>query len=241
MSLSWRRIRAIVRKEVREYSRNRSVVAAMAILPLVFMVQPLVAAFLAPQSAATELRHGHLLLYMLAIPVLVPAAIAGATVVTERQQGTLEPILTSPIRREELLLGKALAVLAPSVGIAYLVYGVFLLAVTLFAQPGVATAILRGPDILAQVIFTPLVALWSIWVGIGISTRASDARVAQQLSLLGNLPVVALSSLIALDVIHATLGLGIGLGLLLLVLDRFGWRVVSAMFDRERLMTGPGA
>jgi ABC-2 type transport system permease protein len=108
----------------------------------------------------------------------------------------------------------------------------------LFAQPGVAAAIIRGPDILAQAIFTPLIALLSIWIGIAISTRSSDARVAQQLSLLGSLPMVAVSSLVAFDVIHATLGLAIGLAALLIVLDRLGWRIVSAAFDRERLITG---
>jgi ABC-2 type transport system permease protein len=238
MSLSWRRIGAIVRKDLREYSRNRSLVVGMVVLPLVFLIQPMVAVFLAPESASTELTHGHLLLYMLGIPILVPATMAASTVVGERQQGTLEPVLTTPIPREEFLLGKALAVLAPSVAIGYLVFAIFLAAVALFAQPAVASAILRAPDIGVQVVFTPLLALWSIWVSIAISTRSSDARVAQQLSLLGSLPVVAVTSLIAFDVIHATLGLAIGLGALLVVLNRLGWRIVSATFDRERLIAG---
>jgi hypothetical protein len=66
----------------------------------------------------------------------------------------------------------------------------------------------------------------------------SDLRVAQQLSLLGVLPVLLVTSLIAFDVIHATLGLGLGLGLLLVVVDGLGWRFVSSLFDRERLITG---
>jgi ABC-2 type transport system permease protein len=238
MSLSWRRIGAIVRKDLREYGRNRSLVVGMVVLPLVFLIQPLVAVFLAPESATAELSHGHLLLYMLGIPILVPATMAASTVVGERQQGTLEPVLTTPIPREEFLLGKALAVLAPSVAVAYLVFAIFLAAVALFAQPGVASAILRAPDIGAQVVFTPLLALWSIWISIAISTRSSDARVAQQLSLVGSLPMVAVTSLIAFDVIHATLGLAVGLAVLLVVLNRFGWRIVAAMFDRERLIAG---
>jgi len=238
--LSRRRILAIVRKELREYRRNRSVVGTMAVLPLVFMVQPLVAVFLAPGSASAELTHGHLLLYMLAIPVLVPGAIAAASIVGERQQGTLEPVLTSPIRREEFLLGKALAVLAPSVAIAYVVFAVFLVLVAAFAHPGVVSAILRPPDILAQVLFTPLLAVLSIWIGIAISTRSSDTRAAQQLSLLGVLPLVLVTSLVAFDVIHATLGIAIAFAVLLIGLDRLGWRIVSAMFDRERLLAGGG-
>jgi len=55
-------------------------------------------------------------------------------VLGERQQGPLEPVLTTPIRREEFLLGKALAVLVPSVAIAYVVFAVFLAVVAVFAQ-----------------------------------------------------------------------------------------------------------
>ena len=241
MRLSLRRIRAIVRKELREYRRNRSVVVTMAIFPLIFLIQPLVVVLRAPESSSAELGQMHLLLYMLAVPVLVPAAMAASAIAGERQQGSLEPVLTTPIRREEFLLGKALAALVPSIAIAYAVYVVFLAGAVLVARPAVASAILQGPDILAQLLFTPLLAFLSIWVGIGISTRSSDVRVAQQLSLLGSLPMVALTSLIAFDVIHATLGLALGLGGALLVADAVGWRIVSPMFHRERLLTGaPG-
>jgi ABC-type transport system involved in multi-copper enzyme maturation permease subunit len=238
MSLSTRRIRAIVRKELREYRRNRSLIASMAIFPVIFLIQPLVAVLITPASSSTELAQRHLLLYMLGIPVFVPAALAAYAVAGERQQGTLEPVLTSPIRREELLLGKALAVLLPSVAIGYAVYAVFLTCIVLLARPGVESAILRAPDVVAQIVFTPLLALWSVWVGTAISTRSSDIRVAQQLSLLGSVPMVALTSLIAFDAIHATLDLALGAAIVLLVRDGLGWRIVSAMFDRERLITG---
>jgi hypothetical protein len=62
--------------------------------------------------------------------------------------------------------------------------------------------------------------------------------VAQPLSTLASLPTVILTSLIAFNVIHATLGLALGLGAALLVLDSWGWRIVSALFERERLITG---
>ncbi len=180
--LGRRRIRAIVRKELRAYRRNGSIVAGMAIIPLVFLVQPLVSVFAVNTLAAHQLRQHHELLYLLAIPALVPVMLAAYAIVGERQEGTLEPLLTTPLRRDELLLGKALAVIVPSVGIAYAVFGVFLVLVALFAQPGVASALIRGPDVLAQVVFTPLIAGWSIWLGMAISTRVSDVRVAQQIS-----------------------------------------------------------
>jgi hypothetical protein len=45
------------------------------------------------------------------------------------------------------------------------------------------------------------------------------------------------TTLIAFGVIHATLGLALGLGAALLLANRLGWRLVSATFDRERLIT----
>lgn len=236
--MSGRRVMAIMRKELRDYRRSRQTVLTMSIVPLVFLVQPLVFILAEPSAAATSLRHTHELLYMLGIPVLAPAAVAAVSLVTERHLGTLEPLLTTPLRREELVLGKALAPLLPAVLVSYFVYLVFIAVIEIFAHPGVAGALLQGPVVIAQIVFTPLLACWSIWVGLAISTRSQDVRAAQQLSVLGNLPLVAITTLIALGTIKATLPLAIGLGIALLALDRLGWRVVSAMFDRERLVTG---
>ncbi len=237
MNLSARRIGAIVRKELREYRRNRSIVSGMAILPLVFSIQPLIAVLRFSTSASGALSHEHTLLYMLGIPTLVPAFVAAYAVAGERQQGTLEPALTTPIRREEFLLGKAIAALIPSLVLAYAVFALFSLVVVLFAQPNVASAVFQGPDLVVQVVFTPLLAVWTIWVALAISSRASDVRVAQQVAMLASLPPVFLTVLIALDVIAPTVQLGLGLGILLLVLDVLGWRVTAQLFDRERLLT----
>lgn len=236
--MSRRRIRAIVRKEIRTYRRTGSIVGAMAVVPFVFVIQPLISVFALSSQAAAQVSKHHELLYMLAIPALVPVLLASYAIVGERQEGTLEPVLTTPISREELVLGKALAVLVPSIAIAYLVFGVFLAVVALFAHPGVSSAIIRGEDVLVQVIFTPLIAGWSVWLGIAISTRVSDVRVAQQLSVLASLPTVALTTLIALNVIHPSPQLAIALGVVLLIGNRLGWRVVSSLFDRERLIAG---
>ena len=237
MKLNRRRVRAIFIKEVREYRRNGNIIFAMAILPLIFIIQPLIQVFTLPPTASEPLRHEHVLLYMLGIPVLVPAAVAAYSVVSERLQGTLEPLLSTPVRRDELLLGKALAAFVPSVAVAYAVFALFLVLVELFSRGAVASALIRGPELVAQVVFTPLLATWSIWVGIAVSARSSDPRIAGQLALLFSLPTVAVTSLIAFNVIPATLGTAIVVGAVLLILARLGGRFAAALFDRERLIT----
>jgi ABC-2 type transport system permease protein len=210
----------------------------MAVLPLGIVIFPLIEVIALPASAANALLNGDPLVILLGIPAILPAILAGYAVVGEREQGTLEPVLTTPIRREELLLAKALAALVPTLVVAYGVYVLFLTATKLLALPPVAAAVLQVPDVLVQVLFTPLLALFSIWVALAISTRLGDVRAAQQLAAITGLPALVVAYLIAFNVIPASLGLALGIAIVLLVLDGLGWRLVSALFNRERLIAG---
>ncbi|KAA2258696.1 ABC transporter permease subunit [Solihabitans fulvus] len=245
MTFSWTRVGAILRKELLDYRRNRFVIITMAVLPVVFVVLPMIQLFSVPASGAgsasvvkLDTRIGLSLLYMLLIPAIVPSTLAAYSVVGEREQGTLEPVLITPIRREEFLVGKALAAFIPTLVIAYTVFGVFLGAAALFAQRDVASAVFEGSHVLVQLLFTPLLAGWSIWVGIAISARSRDVRAAQQLGTLASLPPLVVVALMALNVITPSSGIALAFAAVLLVIDGFGWRAVAAMFDRERLVTG---
>jgi ABC-2 type transport system permease protein len=241
VSFSRRRVAAIAVKELRDYRHNRFVIGTMAFLPVLFIVAPMVQLLVAPAVAARSQlnsRVGLSLLYLLVIPAFVPSTLAAYSVVGEREQGTLEPVLITPIRREEFLVGKALAVAAPTITIAYALFGIFLAAAKLFANPVVASAVFAGSHVLVQLLFTPLLAGWSIWVGIAISARSSDIRVAQQLSVFASLPPLAIIALMQFKVITPSTGLALALAAALLIVDALGWRAVAAIFDRERLITG---
>lgn len=238
MSAHLARVRALYRKELEEYRRNGSIVATMAAIPLGIVVFPLIEVIAMPASAAGALRNGDPLVILLGIPAIVPSVVAGYAVVGEREQGTLEPVLTTPIRGDELLLAKALAALAPSMAVSYAMYALFLACTALFAQPAVASAVLQAPFLLVQVLFTPLVAMLSIWFGVAISARSNDVRVAQQLAAITGLPVLLAAYLTAFGVIHASVEVALGAAAALVVLDVIGLRLASALFDRERLITG---
>ena len=116
--------------------------------------------------------------------------------------------------------------------------GIFLAAAALFAHPVIASAIYAGTHVLVQVLFTPLLAGWAIWVGIAVSAGSTDVRAAQQLGVLGSLPLLAILALISLNVITVSTALAVGLAAALLAVDLLAWRAVAAMFDRERLILG---
>jgi ABC-2 type transport system permease protein len=239
--MSLGRVGAVVHKEVREFRRNRFVIGTMAVLPIVFLITPMITIFKTPESAsASQVRaaFGVISLLMLVVPVVLPPVIAAYSVVGERDQGTLEPVLTAPVRASELLLGKAVATFLPSVGLAYVIYFVILISIRFGAAQVVSDVAFHAPQLLAQLLFIPLLALWSIWVGIGISSRATDVRVAQQLATLTSLPLLAFTSLVSFQIITPSVPLAVGLALALLAIDVAGWRIVARLFDRERLITG---
>ena len=242
MSFSWTRVGAILHKELRDYRRNRFVIGTMAAVPVLFITLPTIQLIAANATGKNlSVRIGLSLLYMLVITVTMPSVVCAYSVVGEREQGTLEPVLTTPIRREEFLIAKALAAFVPTLVIAYAVFGIFLAVAALFAHPVIVSAIYAGPHVLVQLLFTPLLAGWAIWVGIAVSTRSTDVRVAQQLSVLGSIPPLIIVALMSLNVITESIALAIGLATALLAFDLLAWRVVAGMFDRERLVIGrPG-
>ncbi|HEV3187642.1 MAG TPA: ABC transporter permease [Acidimicrobiales bacterium] len=239
------RIRAVVRKELLDYRRKRSIVVSMVLLPVVFLIEPVVTIFVANPAESTSALDNFVvlpLLYMLLIAVIMPSTLAAFTVVGERDQGTLEPLLTTPLREQEFIVGKAAAVIIPSVILSYIVYGLFLCAVALFAHARMANAVFHnGPTLLALFLFAPLVAGWSVVVGMAVSVRASEVRVAQQLGTLASLPIVGVVLLLATGIIHPTFPIAIEFAVGLLVIDVVALRLVSRMFDRERLVTGTKA
>jgi ABC-2 type transport system permease protein len=236
------RVRAVIRKELRDYRRKRSIVVAMGILPAIFLIQPTLAIFLAPASIPSDSYLDLPLLLLLLIPVITPSTLAAYSVAGEREQGTLEPLLTTPIRRQEFILGKAASVMIPTLVLSYAVFGVFLAVVWLFAKPAVASGVFhQGPVLLALFLFTPLLAGWAIVVGMAVSVRASEIRVAQQLGMIASFPPLSIVVLLGVGVIHPTFVVALVCAVGLLVIDLRALRIVARMFDRERLVTGAKA
>jgi ABC-2 type transport system permease protein len=245
MSLDVPRVRAVVRKELRDFRRKRSIVVTMCILPVLFLVEPVIIIFLVtPTTSGAALQRSFILpiLYLLLMPTIMPSTLAAYSVVGEREQGTLEPLLTTPIRQQEFLVGKATSVMIPTLALSYAAFVLFFAAVELVASPVVASAVFHDSStIFALFLLTPLMAGWGIVVGMAVSVRASEARVAQQLSVLASFPPVVGIILLAVGVVSPTFLVALVFAVGLLVLDALLLRFVSGMFDRERLVTGAKA
>jgi ABC-type transport system involved in multi-copper enzyme maturation permease subunit len=150
VSASTARTGAVIRKELAEFRRNRLIVVTAAMLPVIFLIGPTATILSIKASALSttlDKRVDYALFLPLMVSVLVPAVMSAYSVVGEREQGTLEPVLTTPVTRAELLTGKAVAVFIPAATLGYLIFGVFVAITQLAAASPVAAAVLHAPQL----------------------------------------------------------------------------------------------
>ena len=177
------------------------------------------------------------LLFFIIIPAAIPAVIASYSFVGEKVGKSLEPLLATPTTDGELLLGKALSIFLPTVGVTWLAAVLFIVVTNATVEGIVGFAPLPTPTwILGIALLAPLFALLSIMVNVIISSRVSDVRASQQLGTLVVVPAIFLfigviAGALILDL--TTLSIFI---LVILVLDLVMIYLALRVFNREDIL-----
>jgi len=176
-------------------------------------------------------------LLLLLVPVVAATALATHAVVGEKQARALEPLLATPISTIELLAAKTLTPFVFALSLTWLAAALYVAGIVAFGEPGVWRAVLGLRTFILFVILGPLVELASLQVSVITSSRAQDARSAQQLTALLILPITAVfvAQLLGAFVIPAPALLLASAGLVALnaLLLWVGVRV----FQRETILT----
>ena len=127
--------------------------------------------------------------FLLMITIMVGMSIATFSVIGEKQNRSLEPLLATPVRTWELLVGKVLAAAVPALVMTWLcsllyMGGVYAYSADLFPL------IVDYTWIIIMLFISPAVALLSLGLGVIISSRSNDPRSAQNWGVFLILPVL---------------------------------------------------
>ena len=233
-------VRALIRKELREYRHHRMIVLTATILPIAFLILPIANLLMFdPESSlgGINLAVGQAMFCFFLTPVIIPATMAAFSVIGERDQGTLEPLLTLPLTDGQFLAGKVLAIIAPAIACSTVIYVVYMGVVVAASRGEIRAAALDWTWTLGFVLLTPLLALFSTLVGMAFSARAKDIRVAEHLSGLILLPSMLPVMLVVTRTIPATVVTWLVFAAVLGSLDFLLWRLALRAFDRERVIS----
>lgn len=258
-----RRVWAVFWKDTRDLLKNKGLLASLGVLPLVLIVVPTgvvwayafkpndpslkaMALYYDPNlptgaSAAMFLIERSLAdwfsLYLL-MPIFVPVLISSQAVAGEKERRTLEPLLASPVTAAEILAGKSLTSLVPSVLITILAFAVLSVAVNIVCWPLFHEPVLPNKMwMFGILVVAPLFAFFGNAIAVIISARVGEARMAQQISGVVMLPLIGLFGSQVAGLLRAGTTYYAVLAAIVLVLDIILVFVGIKLFDRERLIT----
>ncbi len=240
LSKSW----IIASKDLKSFLRKRTVLYTVVVLPLMLSVLfPLVVEISKRKGGGipAALLPGYLdafAFFFVIIPAIVPTPIASYSIVGEKIEKSLEPLLATPTTDGEILLGKYLAAFLPAIIATYAGAAIYM---TLMDSVTYGTLHhLFYPNwgfALILLVLAPLSATLSVEASVIASSRVSDVRSASQLGSLMFLPFMGiyLASEIGLITLNTTNLLIIAGVLALVALALF--RVSTATFRREEILT----
>ncbi len=257
------KIKTIIRKEWAEVFKKRLVLFTVIFLPLFLSVLPLIilyamggsgtggsttdlpaqfqqmckAGMSAGQCMQYYIVSEFLIMFML-IPLFVPVNIAAYSIVGEKTTRSLEPLLATPISTGELLAGKNLASVIPAIVATWIGFAIFAVGSLIITGGGaLATALLDPMWLIAVIIAGPLMAVLSVNFSIMVSSRVNDPRVAEQLSAVVILPILAVffGQIAGFLVLNSALILI--MCVVLLLLDGLMIYLAVRLFHRETILT----
>jgi len=168
----------------------------------------------------------------------LPTAIASYTIVGEKQEQSLEPLLATPTTDSEILLGKCIGALLPPL-VAIWIGGVIFMglidAITfrLLGYPYYPNAVMA----VIMLLLVPLAAITAVEVSVIVSARVNDVRTAQQLGSLIVIPFALIYVLGETNVFPLTIPYLIIISAIILVVDMGLFSLAVSTFRREEILT----
>jgi ABC-type Na+ efflux pump permease subunit len=169
---------------------------------------------------------------------ILPISIGAYSIVGEKLERTLEPLLVTPTTDGEILLGKVLAAFLPSIIATYAGAVIFMLL-----MDGVTSGrlgYLFFPNWTMAVILlvtVPLISILSTEFNVIISARVSDIRAAQQFGMLVLLPLAVIYVALEIGFVSLTPATLAIIFAIILVIDALLFFLSRATFRREEILT----
>ncbi len=169
---------------------------------------------------------------------LLPVGLASYSMIGEKVQKSLEPLLATPTTDEEILAGKSIAAFLPAIAVNFVGALIFSTLVDLFTYNTLKYLYFPNWDIVIIVfLLGPLSSLLSVGYNVLISSRSNDVRTAQQLGALIILPIGAVYFLSELRVLNLNTNSLLIIAACLAVIDVIVFFLVRATFQREEILT----
>lgn len=230
---------SVAAKDIETYKRKKSIIYSTLVLPI--LVSALLSLTVKNQVASSpeyQLGLQSLTYFFVVLSAILPSSIAAYSMVGEKVEKSLEPLLATPMSDDEILLGKSIAAFILPILAVWAGAAIFMVATDylMFNSLG----FYYFPNWNAGVmllILAPLAAMFSIELVVIISSRVNDVRSANQLGILLLIPfalvfVAGITGVITFETSNLLI-----FSLILIIADVALFILSKSTFNREEILT----
>lgn len=233
----------VAAKDFKIFAKKRSIFNTIVWFELVIsIVLPIILRYVSskhpdPATFVPPLINAFSFLFVIGAAVL-PISTASYSLVGEKIEHSLEPLLAAPITDGEILTGKSLAAALPAIGATWAGGVVFMVLVDVLTRSALKSLYYPNWTIaVILLVLAPLTVICSVAANVLISSRSNDVRAAQQLGYLTVLPFAAIYLFSELRVLTLSVTNLLIIAAVLLVVGALTLSAAVRIFNRDAILT----
>lgn len=190
-----------------------------------------------PLNALFIFMSKQLLIFLLITPAMIPSLIAPTSITLEKESRTLEPLLATPVKTRELLLGKTLTSLIPAITISLFNFVLLSVTIDLLSYRKLGYLLLPNAEwCIVAFIISPAIAFIITMTSLIFSSKITDVRSAQGIGISIILPVYAVigmqfAGLFLMNAFYLLI-----FSIVLIALCPVTLKIATRVFDRENIL-----
>ncbi|MFW9835445.1 MAG: ABC transporter permease subunit [Candidatus Thorarchaeota archaeon] len=234
----------IAARDFKVFRHQKSMLYALLIFPVIISILPLAILQFAvnrdpplPPAGIPPILDAFSI-FLIIGSAFVPLGIAGYTIVGEKIEKSLEPLLASPVTDGEILLGKTISAVLPALIAMYTGGVIFMVGTDVVAYP--LLNYYYFPNLTIAVILflgMPAATIMSVEFGVIVSSRVNDVRSATNFGVLMFFPFLIIYIASQLQIITLDTETILKISVILLVIDVVLYFISTALFQREEILT----
>ena len=231
----------VASRDFKIFRHQKNILYSIIVFPvLISVLFPLILEYVGQRGLAANLPNllNSFSFFIVIGAAYIPLGIASYSIVGEKVEKSLEPLLATPLTDGEILLGKAIAAVLPTLVAMYAGATVFMVGVdaVTFGELGYNYFPNWTFGVLL-LILVPIAVIMSVLYSIIVSSRVNDVRSANSFGIFIFLPFIAIYfaseiGIISLDITGILIIAGI-----LSAIDVALYFVGTRAFQREEILT----
>jgi ABC-2 type transport system permease protein len=234
----------VAARDFRVFGHQKSMLYGLVIFPIIISIIPFAILQYAvsrdPPLPAVNIPPilDAFSIFLIIGSAFVPLGIAGYTIVGEKVEKSLEPLLASPLTDGEILLGKTISAVLPALIAMYTGGVIFMVGTDVVAYPSLDYYYFPNWTI-AVILFLgmPAATMMSVEFGVIVSSRVNDVRSATNFGALMFFPFLIIYILGQTKLITLDTETMFKISVILLMIDVILFFISTALFKREEILT----